>query len=414
MNKDTYISTVENLAQKIANRCGCANSWREELQNLNTPFGDQKASDRCICWSNPQKCGKCVICKRCGFRYDPEQQLSVHSSAGDYESLPEVYLASVLEIPWYTCNHTPYMYTLIENNRKCMNMTENEIYEGLIAIVEKYPRILAWIHFKTLYIAFIARLPKVIILLTEWMEKRDQWFTPTGVFNWLSREFPKNDYTYTIRCDTPHVAREGAHNTPTYLNKQDWTASTINLNHSVEAWVNKENISIELLQHLGRALACNGEQFATMCCGSMNEYTTLKSFIGCISHCITNTSKHDLYPTTNHFSRYNLIHSYDRIKKVIYHTIRSRCKFCVLDTHPEHNDYYCNCIPSIITETIPTNNYEYVIAHAVKVRRRKFRGIFWCASVLAGKIRHLHYRPGIGMYFKQAKSDWEYTTNNLK
>jgi len=409
MKPEEYVNKVEEIAKKKSLTCGYPNLWREELQDINTSFGSKRAPDRCECWKEQNKCDKCIICKRCGWRYDPNQKMSIHGTAGDYENLPEVYLASSLIEPWYNKNiiqFKPIYNALIKDNYKAMLMTEKEIYDGLKSIQKKYPRIVAWVHYETLYFALLARMISVIKILTEWMEKRSSWYTPSGEFYWLSREYPKIEkYFYDIRLNLPPLAQEGLYNLPTYFSRTDWSATTMDTNHSIKEWIETNNLSLKTLYLLGRALASNPQQWKEICCASMNGYNVIKDFVGCICHAIKSDDiKIDIYSENSMI--YNTSLNIDKYKKIIWHTNRSRCSYCILDSHSKHNEYFCNCLPSTIIEPLPIKPYEIVMAHAVNTRRRKFRGLLFCITKLIGKIRMLHYKPIIGMYYKEAEIDF--------
>jgi hypothetical protein len=416
----SYIEELEVSAKDLASKCFSGETtWRDHLQDLYTPFGKKKARDRCDCWNKPAACGKCVPCTRCGMRYDPLDTLSIHGSAGDYENFPEIYIAKVLHKPWY--DHTkiqyrPYMHDLIgkdANGRSSvMLMTEDEILAGLAAVLERWPRIIGCVHYLSLYVAIIARMPRVISVLTDWMERRNWWYTPSGDFAKLSRVYEPYTCPYELtRLDWPRVIREGPHNPPVYFQSSDWSESTMNTCHAIEDWVqgrrDGSGVDTQTLHILGRALAANDGQWEAICCASMNGYQVIKPFVGCISHCIEvsdstgETIQRDVTPNPNRWLN-NASTTTSSNAKIIWHTIRSRCAYCVTETHSDHHPEYCaKCIPAAITERVPIEPYEIVIAHAVTVRRRRFRGLLWCAAVLAGRARLMHFRPGVGKYFKE-------------
>lgn len=407
MTSEAYIQAVESFAQEASK--DCFHSWREELQNIDVPMYCVRKPDRCECFRTSNvACGKCIQCKRCTIQYIPEEpDNSMHSSAGDYEAYPEVYLASVLTKPWFDpviVRHIPYMHDLISKNRKAMKMTESEILEGLYAIQRKYPNIVAWTHFNTLYIAIIARMPLVIALLTDWMERRGQYFTPAGVYASFSCEY-KTEYEkeWMLRMDLPMIARDGPYNLPRYLQAQDWSACTINANHAIRDWVEKNPVSHDILETLGRACASNAHQWQTMCCSAMNGYDVLKDFLGHVAHGIDSSGKRiDIYYTL--YGGETPCITYPT--KITWHTTRTRCSMCFLDTHADHHKYCRKCISSTITEPLAVKPYECIIAHAVAVRRRKFRGVLRCASILLGKARMIHYKPGVGAYYMEGLQRW--------
>lgn len=125
----------------------------------------------------------------------------------------------------------------------------------------------------------------------------------------------------------------------------------------------------------------------------MNRYSVLPNFVGCISHCIY---AEDSKPITHYMPVCYGETPTASWSKIIWHTMRSRCTMCPVETDETFNpEYYIRFrLLSNVIIPFPMKPYEIVIAHAVNVRRRKFRGVLWCASVLLGRARLLPYRPG--------------------
>jgi len=400
MKPEEYIFAVEEAAKKEANKCW-VNNWRKHLADLETPFGSQRYPDRC----EDKECGHCVPCVRCGMKWRPDTQpRSIHGYMGDYDAMPEVYIAYCLTIPWYNhkiIQYKPYMYDLLKEG--VMLMSEQEILEGLQAIHKKWPRIVAWMRYETLYVAVIGRMRRVIPLLTEWMERRMSWFTPGSPFHSFTRTYTRLDSIcgYGGIClDTPPLARDGPCNLPTYLDSQDWSDSTMNADHGMEKWVETE-CDEDLLNILSRAWASNAKQWGAIECESMNGmngYKGPKRIVQCIAHVTGDNpfSIHDTYGGSTPFTKTSAI--------VMWHTKRTRCSQCEpLMKKEKWFLYCCSSLDEMIIEPIPTTGYECVLARAATIRRRRLRGVFWCAMKLLGKVRMLHFKPGVGMFYKEAE-----------
>ena len=326
-------------------------------------------------------------------------------SAGDYEVLPEVYLATCMTVPW-TDKTIMYMRDLLEPG--AMKMTEDEILAGIDALLERYPRVAAWITFKTIYIACLARMPNLIARVTELMERRNRWFSPGGEFEHFSYDHTFYD-SYGLchrRLDLPEISQIGPYNIHRYLKYKDSCDVTINLNQSLRDWVTENKCDNTLYEVLGHALACNVRMWQEMECGSMNRYVVEKKFIACLSHCITPTKvKHTLdYEYTTPMTN-------DSSSTIIWHTRATRCGYCPTQSKCTHaklwEDRDCTmCLPDTPISALATSPYECVVASAVNIRRRRLRGVFYCAIVLLGKAKAMHYRPEIGSAFHAAKQDF--------
>jgi hypothetical protein len=412
MTPEKYIEAVVAAAQKEAGIC--FNNWRSYLSNKNTKTGNNCAVDRCQCKSG-DNC-KCIVCPRCstdnmlGFgrpftlKYNHEQPFVIHGPAGDYDALPEVYLGMTMTKPW-TTKQDPFMHDLLKEGT--MLMTEDEILAGISALLEKYPRVAAWISMKPLRIALLARMRRLIPVITELLERRALWFLTDAPFEGFSETLTEYDISYcNPRLDLPPSSLIGAHNIPLFLRQQDYGSSTMNINHAVHNWVdNLPKPDSALFEIVGRALACNATQMREMECCSMNGYPELVKFISCISHCQKKDGRmchtlRDNYDTP--FARDATF--------IMYHTLSTRCPHCPLASKCDHDILYgntCkNCVPDVPVSSLAIKPYECVIANVVAIRRRRLRGVFYCAAVLIGKAREMHYRPGIGSVFTTAMADF--------
>jgi hypothetical protein len=378
MTPEQYIHETEQIAMHKSKDCW--NYIREYIADKDAPATTREQQ----------------ICLKCNMPFVPTPY-SIHGTAGDYENYPEMYLATYLSELWYSKEKYPntvYKYDLIGENKKYMKMSESEIYDGLVAIEAKYPKIRAFVTYNLLYVAIVSRLPRVIRLVTEWLEQRNRWFTPGAPFEHMSETIHEpSHYKWSGRyLDSPHVAEEGPHNIPSFLTRNDFIASSTNTDITIENWVNglpyPTPWTDETIEILARALAVNSQQWKTIECSSMHPYPVMTKFVGCICHCILNdTTRIDVLPGM-HFMNTPVAYDYN---KIVWHTIRSRCSLCI-HPHPP--------------ESIPTTPYEKVVSRAVNIRRNRLRGVLWCAAVLVGRARHNHYRPGTGRWFQDAQTQF--------
>jgi hypothetical protein len=421
MHPTQYVAIVIVAAKVTAS--DCSNDWRRNLeQTVHGPYRYVNARS-CTCVGGELECS-CIICERCTIRlagleaimggsgtkriktYNPSRLNTRHGPAGDYERLQAVYLASAMVMPW-TAFHMPFWHDLLTEG--AMNMTENDILAGVTALLEAYPRVAAWITFRPLYLACLARMPRLIACMTELMERRNGWFSPAGEFATYSHDMDAAYEWPSKRLDFPAIARRGPHNIPRYLFEADCSASTINLNHAIQDWVEKLGHSdVALYNILGRALASNVRQWQSMECSSMNGSPVVTTFLACISHCVTGgTVRHGLE------EEYCTPMYTETPDKLIWHTRATRCAYCPLaSVCPQgatqwHNTSCRQCLPDIcVVLPVAATPYECVVATAVTVRRRRLRGVFYCAMVLIGKARVIHYRPGVGAAFRAAMTDF--------
>lgn len=215
-------------------------------------------------------------------------------------------------------------------------------------------------------------------------------------------------YEFETRLDLPPIVRDGPHNIPVYLSRMDFQGSSINLAHGVEYILEKVKSTqdpYKLASIYARAFASNAKFWQTLECSSMNNYRVLSSFIACISHCEKQdgkviTTKPDRWVGSTPFVQ-------EEPKRLIWHTLKTRCYMCVLDTHEGHSRYCGLCLPTEPTEPTPKTPYECVIAEAINIRRRRLRGVLRCAAILVGKARQIHYMPPFGQYYLEAKQRFE-------
>ena len=405
MTPEEYIARVEALGREASGSCWGSN-WREYLENIYVKDGELQIRTECT----HTDCKTCVPCKRCGKLYDSTIKFSRHGSAGDFENWPEVYIAEVLHEPWYNSEiirDRPYSLDLLEPG--ALVMIEEDIVNGLNTLLAKYPNLIAWVSMEPIYYACLARMPRLIALLTDWMERRNTFFTPSGEYGWMSRSgenYTDWDIWGGIRLDLPPIARDGEHNIPNFLIHADFRTGDINLAHGIRYVLEKTNEPHTLAPIYARALASNTKFWQSLECASMNNYETLSKFIACISH----WKKADGTVVTIKPDRWGgstPMTDSEHPTQLVWHTLKTRCLFCVLDTHEGHTEYCSTCLPTVPIEPIAKTPYECVIAGAAAIRRRRLRGVFRCAAILVGKARQLHYMPPCGQYYLEAKAHFE-------
>lgn len=410
MKPEEYIEAIENIARLQAEKCSFTNVWREELEYLDYPSHLPRNRKKEI---DPTKC---IKCSRCNKLYDPTDERSIHGPAGDYEKNPEVYIAEYLSSPWFDIENNPYPHgeILIRNNRAAMLMTEDEIIEGLKAVVKKWPNIRAWVRVKTIYHAISTRFPRVVALLTDWMERRGNWFIITGPYNWLMKEH-NPELCWNTPLDEPWFIQTSS----SYLIRADWNDSWMNFAHALDLWATTPTFSQDMIDILGRALASNSTQWKQIECASLYKYRAITKMLGTIIHYITQSD--DIITKFSDFtiaSRNNIKMKDEPMSKRICHTIRSRCQYCkhIIKDEDENFGFHSltNYIPSNSIEPLPMSNYECVLSKAIAIRRRRLRGMIYCIAKLVGKARLLHFRPGIGLYYKEGLARWNKAISEMK
>jgi hypothetical protein len=287
-------------------------------------------------------------------------------------------------------------------------MTEEEILAGLKAVLEKYPNIIAWISMEPLYYACLARMPSVIALLTQWMERRNSFFTPAGEYAWMARagmNYTDSDLAIGLRLDLPPIAREGEHNIPYYLVNKDFEAGDINLAHAIHSILMLKETPAEFVGIYARALASNTKMWQSIECASMNNYPILSNFIRCISHCVKKDETKITITPQRWAGNTPVVHELPA--RLVWHTLGTRCSLCVLDTHEGHTQYCDTCLPATPVDPVPKSPYETAIAEAAAIRRRRLRGILRCAAILVGKARLIHFVPPFGQKYLEAKARFE-------
>jgi hypothetical protein len=397
-----YIQLVERDAQKIANDCWM-NDWRHWLANRDIKFGKKSYPDRCECGNGSfilranhiiDPCDKCIPCTRCGIGWQPNTQTkSIHGPLGDYEHWKPVYLAKVIPRTWYDHKKAEYLIGWQDFLRPDVpKMTENTAIHTLQMFLHLYPEIGAWVTLELLYTAINLRWKKMVILATHLLERRQTWFTPTGLYASMAETDTYTDDRGMGRVDLPLTAENGPYCPPRYLSCQDRSTATINLDHSICGWLDScaPDDKASLINVLSRALACSVAQWGIEECESFHREEQQR-ILGIVAH-DDKRSWTSVYVTPSSPTVY--WHSQSSIKC---------CPRCKQDTVQQDS-----------TQNTQRTPYEDVLYSAKLIRQRRLRGVFWCAIQMATSLyRERSFVPGKGWRYFQAFGDFNKRRDSL-
>jgi hypothetical protein len=374
-----YLQLVETKANNIAD--DCYNDWRYFLSDKREPT--QNYQSICECMKNTNSlCNECVKCQRCEKRWKPEtQQYSIHGSYGDYEKWKEVYIAKVIPSTWYDKNKANYTFGWQDFQKENVTlMNEKEAIQKINNVLEVYPNVKAWITLEFLQIAMNLRWKKMIKIATKILENRQQYFTMNGIYKELSMEdasrFHKyHEYNNMTRIEVTPLAEDGLYCQPLYLTSSDSSASTINIDHNLQDWLEKITNKKKLIKLLGRAIASSSAQWLVEECESFyrNEQHNV---IGIIAH-----DDNKMSYTCSGSSMFG--------KNIIWHTKETKNK-CVI------------CNDSSINPETKLSPYEKMLDNARRIRRNRLRGVFWCSIKLLYIMRSMRWYCPNGIKYKEA------------
>lgn len=394
----SFINLVEKEAEKIANECWM-NPWREWLANRYRKVGGKYYPDRCECGgdgpilfnkdTNSQStCTQCQPCIRCGMKWCPQTQpRSIHGSLGDYEQWKSVYIARVIPHTWYDQTKAQYGFCWMDFQRdNVVKIEEDVAIEQVNHLLEIYPTIAAWVSLEFLQIALNLRWRKMSILATRLLEHRHQWFTPDGFY----ADFAETDtYHYCNssgqRVDLPLPAEYGPYCLPNYLSSQDRQASTINIDHNLEDWLEHcpEN---KLIDELSRSLACSSAQWGIEECESFHREEQSR-VLGIIAHGENRT--------------WSSVYTTPHAQNIYWHSRLTMDKCVVCQKNQIYDDH----------KTL--SKYETLLSKAQSIRQRRMRGVFWCAIRLFIIANKISYIPGIGRNYLLAMADFNQHRQSL-
>lgn len=287
-----------------------------------------------------------------------------------------MYMALLIPKMWYDQKVVPYTigwrYFQLPN---AIVMSEQSAIDGLMAILDKYPQVAAWINYEYIHISFGLRWINMIAICTSLLEHRHLWFTNGGQYHYLSATdaYVDSGCFHAKRHDIPIASEFGPWCLPTCLTMLDGQSATINNDHCIVDWMLNDS-SKHLRKILSRALACCVEQWGIEECESFHR-DEQEHVLGIIHHI-----KSDKDTQLPYF----------------WHS-RMTSNLCTL----------CEKKTTQLVKGITLTDYEIVLYNAMMIRRRKIRGLLWCATRLLMIANQVAYIPVIGRKYKMALNDFK-------
>jgi hypothetical protein len=314
------------------------------------------------------------------------------------ELLPEQLFAEYLLTPVLEQNNSLYIINYHDIYHDRITITQQETINAILYIIDLYPNIKAWINLKHLQFVLCLEWFQLLEILLDIIEKRNLYFTPSGIYYNLSRTcinvYQDTQHYRCNRHDVPLEHTEGQYNIPYYLVSLDNYASTINNDTTILYILHKYNNDTNIY-NLCKRFSANTSQWLIQECEAFHrseQYNT----IGMICH-----------TTTNDENKNDDDYYYNKLKCHTWHTklTKDKCKLCNLSTKPK-NKYLFNT-----NTNTSSNRYEQFIYDTMMLRRKRLYGILYCASVLIGKARLIKYKPGIGSKYFEAMAHFQHSRN---
>lgn len=405
-----FTRLAEQAAKRLASCCW-NNPWRRYL--MERYCSHSKVDEECECQKKlgiaalidrilrpeliPETggCGKCIGCPRCGYRIRSDiHPQSIHGSLGDYDQWKSIYLGLTISRIWY--RFTDPISGLISWNRfqHLMNaMDEATAVAGVHDMLQLYPEIGAWITLEALLVAIHLQWPKMVAVITNLLEHRQQWFTPGGLSNLSETNVVYRDSADGLnsRIDLPMIAEIGSGCSPNYLRDQDSLLATTCNDYFIIQWLSTcdSDQRTDLIQLLGRALACCSAQWVSEERQSFHDEQQ-RRILGLIAHTDLRTFT-SIYQTICHPSVY-------------WHT-RTTQQFC-----PK-----CQIHPPDLSDPTPRTPYEQVLQQAKLIRERKLRGVFYSGIkllIIHHRLIERSYIPDQGWRYFKALADFNSRKTN--
>jgi len=339
MNYEQYIHELNYYATTYANNC-YGNLWRRYLENHLYTNSEVNSKD----YDNH------IECQRCFSTWCPQlNPFSIHSEIGNFSNFKDIYYARFISYPWiYSINQ--YTHILSKNYHFkdyysiYPRISEEDAIKFLKKLIKLYPQIKAWITLQSLQVAIKLQWLNMCIMLSDLLLLRQMWFTSSGSLYHYSKNY-SNIINYKCKDFDENMAKikYKVTNVPFYLMLSDMSATTINNDIAILFWL-KDNTSIKLREKLPYILSCN------VCQWMVTEQEM----------CFCKNKK-------------------------------TKIKECCYSKNKQYSNY------------IITNNIEYttIINKAIKIRKQRLHGVFYCIVQMYRQARRIHYVPNIGQeYFK--------------
>lgn len=301
--------------------------------------------------------------RRAAYRAAPSPSTLHALAVGEQEAdrrplAAEYHMACALHEAWVTRDVHDFHPSHLEHPTS-RNMTEEEALTVLEEVIDVYPRVAAWVQYRSVRRAVNLRWPRMAARLAKLCEARNQWFTPAGDLCELAETRERfDDCCGYIHRDCPPPAVEGPWNYPLGRDHGD----TMNVQHAVQSWLEEDpDVDEDVLE---RALFCNSGQLACAECDSFHGGPDAH-------HCV--------------------VHGEGRDTR--WHTRRSVCPDCG-DAAP------------LVTPVPAARVILRTLTRGVLRRRARLRGVLRCAVRLLILYRlDVKWRPGCSGY-AEAEARW--------
>jgi hypothetical protein len=287
---------------------------------------------------------------------------------------------SLLWKPAYLTRAIMFLWTQIGHAQH--PMTEDEAIRMLKQLLKMTPSCAAWITAQHLQAAIIMRWEKMVVMITDLLEHRQDWFTPDGEYHYLAIDGPdhyQNEYL-AMQIDHPIAALNGPLCPPHYLTQCDSHGATAVNDLVLEEWLSQASDQHRnpLIQVLSRAWASSTAQWLVE--ESQSFYQKLQA---------------DILGTVAHSGQYT------------FTTVLSPCYAPQVEWHSRDTSRACpkcagleSMLPRI-SPAAPLTPLGQVLRDAKEIRRHRISGVWWCASRLLTILYcHRAYAPGGPIYLK--------------
>ena len=282
----------------------------------------------------------------------------------NYENFKEVYIANTFFKVWDILDEK----------------TALEYFQLLLKI---FPDMKAWITLEPINKIIKKGWTNMIILLIDTLEKRQLYFTPSGIYNRYSKTFIINhNYKEESLISTPNISYIGKYNIPTFILRKDWENCIYEFN----------NINNDILIKLYTNSVKQWNDLETKSFYYKEINDVLKIVVHYNNKSFGFDINDEIYSSKD----------YDKSLNIIWHSKYTKCSKCPKEfikiEEYEYKKEIINsffwCIPYKTYKLIKTpinhnyNNFQLIINEARKLRKRRLQGIFFCGMKLLGKYKY--------------------------
>lgn len=333
-----------------------------------------------------------------------------HTSKGDYDKFPDVYIADSFYKPWYK-QKTGYAIVLpydFEHHASEQCMTEELALAGLDALEVEFPHMKAWITLYPLHVALYMGWMCIAARLGTWMTRRMMYFTPGGVYADMAQTLTRDDILKTAlyhnngEFDRPLEALEGDWNLPYFLHVRDAYYIGIGVSNPdlFISHIMRDMSGVELdnlIEVLGYIWASNSRHWC-MIEGESFYNESVRRVLLRVAHGVNGS----VITRINHWQRFER-------RCYSWHSTRTQCRLCRAGLTLHANTHPSRMMLKFGMESSP---YMRVLMYADLLRRRRLWGVLFCAARLVPKARAVRYIPGIGSAYKEAAARFALNIKN--